>query len=69
MTFYGRAIALCVLALMLAGFAIYTSPGGSAYAWASGKCFAQDAPPVCHAPFFNSRHVKRRWFPMARRGF
>ena len=43
-----RIIAFVVLALILAGFAVYTSPTSAAYAWASGKCFRALAPPVCH---------------------
>ncbi len=43
-----RIVAFVVLALILAAFAVYTSPTSAAYAWASGKCFRASAPPACH---------------------
>lgn len=42
-----RMIALIVLALLLAVFAIVTSPTSTGYAWISGRCWGAVKPPVC----------------------
>ena len=43
-----RIVFSLALVLLLAGYAIYSSPGGYAHAWLSGACFRKYAPLVCH---------------------
>ena len=39
---------LFILVALLAGFAVYTSPGSYAYAFLSGQCSREPMPTICH---------------------
>ncbi len=39
---------LFILVALLAGFAIYTSPGSYAHAFLSGQCSREPMPAACH---------------------
>ena len=50
---------LFVLVALLAGFAVYTSPGSYAHAFLSGQCSREPMPAVCHR-FSNARGAGMR---------
>ena len=43
-----RILAFTILALVVAGFAIYTSPGSYAYLLLTGRCRNDPVPAACH---------------------
>jgi hypothetical protein len=57
---------LFILVILIADFAVYTSPGSYAYAFLAGKCSHDPMPSICHTmarrPNSGSAPYRSAWY-------